>query len=165
VCTATVTCIECGDELLEERAGLGYEYCTKKQCQAAHHRGLTITAVGVNKSADVLLVADEAEIRERGESGEFGKKNTALGIDYRATGSGISAAPEARATRAPSSHPVPAPRRAPGWTPEQERITRLYHGMGLNPRQIVERARASAPRLALTDSLVTKILCSRPLSR
>ena len=79
-------CVECGDVLNDERAGLGYRYCTKVGCQAVHHRGLTITTVGVNKSADSVVVADPDEVRRRGEAGEFGKKDTALGLDYRRGG-------------------------------------------------------------------------------
>ncbi len=39
---------------------------------------------------------------------------------------------------------------------------RLYHSMGLSPRQIVDRARANTPRLGITESLATKIICSLP---
>jgi hypothetical protein len=39
-----------------------------------------------------------------------------------------------------------------------ELLVRLYHDMGLNPRQIAERARESAPRLAITESLAVRIL-------
>ena len=48
-------CIECGDELLAERAQLGYRYCTKVQCQVVHYRGVAITTIGVNKSADSIV--------------------------------------------------------------------------------------------------------------
>jgi hypothetical protein len=33
------------------------------------------------------------------------------------------------------------------------KLVRFYHDMGLNPRQIAERARESAPRLGITESL------------
>jgi hypothetical protein len=152
-----VRCIECGDELLAERAELGYQYCTSKQCQAKHHKGLTITAIGLNKSADTFIVGDQEEIRRRAEAGEFAKKDSGLGINYRTPGPA-----------------VPAKRRQPGtapdsklsgrrpWTGEQEKVVRLYHSMGLSPRQIVERARANTPRLGITESLATKIICSLP---
>jgi hypothetical protein len=177
-----VKCIECGDELLAERAELGFDYCTKKECQSARHRGLTVTAIGVNKSADVYLVADQAEITRRGESGEFGKKNAGLGVDR---GEPAAPVPPPRRPTAPrpetsprpenpprretprrqpaSPNPPRAPSRpaAPAWTPQQARIARLYHEMGLSPRQIVERARQAAPRLGLTESLVVKVLSSR----
>lgn len=152
-----VRCIECGDELLAERAELGYQYCTKKQCQAKHHKGLTITAIGLNKSADTFIVGDQDEIRRRAEAGEFAKKDTGLGISYRAPG---PAAPTKR--RQPNTSPkVRLAGRRP-WTGEQEKVVRLYHSMGLSPRQIAERAQANTPRLGITENLVTRIICSLP---
>ena len=153
-------CIQCGDELLAERVELGYDYCTKKECQAVHHRGLAVTSVAVNKSADRIIVADSDEIRRRGEAGEFGKKDASLGLDYRGATRAAPARPEK--TRRPVPQPRSPQRRA--WSAEQERLVRLYNGMGLNPRQIVERARQNAPRLGITESLVTKIMCA-PLTR
>lgn len=151
-----VTCGECGDALPDERAELGYDYCTKDACQAMRHRGLTITTVGVNKSADAVIVADPEEVRRRGEAGEFAKKDTALGVDYRR---GVPAGARRTAPRPPT------PARSPGsarWSPEQEKLVRLYHDMGLNPRQITERARQNAPRLGVTERLVVQILSSPP---
>lgn len=153
-----VTCIECGVELLAERAELGYKYCTKEQCQAKHHQGLTITTVGVNKSADTFIVGDPEEIRRRAEAGEFGKKDSSLGVDYRSPQTGVE-----RPSPARSSGPVTRKKLPPRpWSREQEKIVRLYNGMGLTPRQIVERARANTPQLGITESLVTKIMCSPP---
>ncbi|MFN2478072.1 MAG: hypothetical protein ABR615_02725 [Pseudonocardiaceae bacterium] len=153
-------CIECGDELLEERAQLGYRYCTKAQCQAVHYRGVAITAVGINKSADSFIVADEAEIKRRGESGELAKKDAALGLDYRVRFPAPAASvPATRAVRVPE--PRPAPPRRP-WDAEQEKVVRLYHGMGLNPRQIADRARENTPRLRITERLATQIMSAAP---
>lgn len=153
--TQRVTCVECGDALPDERAELGYTYCTETACQALHHRGLAITTVGVNKSADAVIVADPDEVRRRGEAGEFGKKDTALGVDYRR---GVRAG--ARRTA-----PRPVPPRSPAggrWTSVQEKLVRLYHDMGLSPRQIAERARQNAPRLGVTERLAVQILSSLP---
>jgi len=110
-----------------------------------------VTTVGMNKSGDTVVVGDAAEIRERGEAGEFARKDTGLGLDYRPLGAG------ARAVR---RAPQPPPRRRPArvWTADQERLVRVYHDMGLNPRQIAERARRNAPRLAITESLAVRIL-------
>jgi hypothetical protein len=160
-----MTCIECGDELGEERVQLGYRYCTKQSCQARHHRGVAVTGIGVNKSAESFIVADPDEVRRRGEAGEFAKKDSALGLDYRVR-SDAPAAPArpaqpdraaAQAGRIPSQRREP-PRRA--WTPAQEKIVRLYHDMGLSPRQIAERARDNAPKLAITERLAIQILSS-----
>jgi hypothetical protein len=152
-----VRCVECGDELLAERAELGYQYCTSKQCQAKHHKGLTITAIGLNKSADTFIVGDQEEIRRRAEAGEFAKKDSGLGINYRTPGPAV---PTKR--RQPGTAPDSTPSARRPWTGEQEKVVRLYHSMGLSPRQIVERARANTPRLAITESLATKIICSLP---
>ncbi|MGH3829996.1 MAG: hypothetical protein ACRDRS_06010 [Pseudonocardiaceae bacterium] len=149
-------CIECGDELVSERAELGYTYCVKKQCQAKFHRGLAITAIAVNKSADTFIVGDVDEIRKRAEAGEFAKKDSGLGINYRSpqTGVAVPARPSG-----PVSRKIPARR---PWSREQEKIVRLYHGMGLTPQQIVERAHENTPKLGITERLVTKIICSPP---
>lgn len=156
--TQVENCIECGDEILAERAQLGYRYCTKAQCQAVHYRGVAITAIGVNKSADTIIVADDDEIRRRGEAGELAKKDATLGLDYRVYCT-TPAAPATRAARIPE--PRPAPLRRP-WTTEQEKIVRLYHGMGLNPRQIADRARENTPRLGITEQLATRIMSAPP---
>ena len=79
------------------------------------------------------------------------RKDTGLGLDYRPLGAGPRAV-----RRAPQS--PPRRRSARAWTAEQERLVRVYHDMGLNPRQIAERARESAPRLAITESLAVRIL-------
>jgi len=156
--TSFSTCINCGEELPAERVELGYRYCTKDPCQARYHRGLTVTTVGVNKSADAVIVADPDEIRRRGEVGEFAKKDTGIGLDYRSP-TGVRTERRPRAA-APPRRAQPAPRRP--WTPQQEKIVRLYHDMGLSPRQIVARARENAPRLQLTEPLVVKIMSSLP---
>jgi hypothetical protein len=153
-----VTCIECGAELTEERAQLGYRYCTRESCQARHHRGVAVTAVGVNKSAEVFVVAEPDEIRRRGEGGEFAKKDSALGLNYR---SGVTAPAKPAGTAQAGAAEVPSQRRQPScgpWTAQQEKIVRLYHDMGLSPRQITERARQNVPRLAITERLAIQIL-------
>ena len=159
--TRIVRCVECGDELPAERVELGYTYCTKDACQARHHRGLTITTVGVNKSADAVIVADGDELRRRGEAGELARKDTGLGLDYRPVGGGRAAARPARGVRPTSPRrTVPARR----WTPQQEKLVRVYHDMGLSPRQIAQRARENAPRLGITERLAVQIL-SAPAPR
>lgn len=160
---SAATCVECGVELTEERTQLGYRYCTRESCQARRHRGVAVTAIGVNKSAEVFVVAEPDEIRRRGEAGEFAKKDSALGLDYRGgTTTPTTPTKPAGTVRAPSgSARVPSQRRQPSrqpWTAQQEKIVRLYHDMGLSPRQIAERARQNVPRLAITERLAIQIL-------
>ncbi len=160
--TETVRCIECGDELPAGRAELGYAYCTKDACQKKHYRGLRVTVVGTNKGADVLVLGDDEEVQRRGEAGELAIKDTSLGLDYRSTGTGHSDPPQPKQqpSTKPSTRPRPAARRP--WTPQQEKLVRLYHDMGLSPRGIAERARQAAPRLGITERLAVQILSAPP---
>jgi hypothetical protein len=150
--------IECGDELAPERAELGYTYCLKETCQAKHRQGVVITTVGTNKGADTVIVGDPDEVKRRGETGELARKDTGLGLDYGSVRAGGAGAARRRIT-------PPAPARAPArrpWTPEQEKLVRLYHDMGLSPRAIAERARRNNPRLGITERLAVQILSSPP---
>lgn len=157
-----VKCVECGDQLSEERVELGYDYCLKESCHAARFRAVKITAIGVNKSSDVLIVADDEELRRRAEAGQLTKKDTGLGTGYRAAERTGTPDPQPKPTaRRPASAPHPPATRRP-WTSQQEKIVRLYHDMGLNPAQIVERARQNTPRLAITLKLVVQILSATP---
>jgi hypothetical protein len=147
-------CIECGDELPGERAGLGYDYCTKDACQKKHFRGLRMTVLGTNKGAEVVVTGDDDEVRRRGEAGELTTRDTGLGLDYR------SPAADPAPRRRPAT-PAPRPQRRP-WTPQQEKLVRLYHDMGLSPARIAERARQTAPRLGITERLAVQILSAHP---
>jgi hypothetical protein len=147
--------VECGAELPGERAELGYVYCTRDACQKKHFRGLRVTVVGTNKGAETIVTGDADEVRRRGEAGELTTKDTGLGLDYRS--------PNAAEPR-PRPAPRPAPRRPARrpWTEQQEKLVRLYHDMGLSPGQIAERARQTAPRLAITEHLAVRILSAPP---
>jgi hypothetical protein len=153
--TEPTRCVECGDALPAERAELGYTYCTKDTCQKKHFQGLRVTVVGTNKGAEVVVTGDQEEVRRRGEAGELATKDTGLGLDYRSTG-GTNAPRPSTQPRAPI-RPVRRP-----WTPQQEKLVRLYHDMGLSPGQIVERARQTAPRLGITERLAVQILSAHP---
>jgi hypothetical protein len=152
----TVHCVECGDELPAERAGLGYTYCTKDTCQKKHYRGLRVTVAGTHKGADAIVALDADEVRRRGEAGELAR-DTGLGLDYR---SGVGHDTPHRPRPAPASQRPARPRRP--WTPQQEKLVRLYHDMGLSPGRIAERARQTAPRLGITERLAVQILSAPP---
>jgi hypothetical protein len=145
-----VECVGCGEELLEERAELGYRYCLRPACQEEYRRGPEVTAVGVNKSGESFVVAEPDEVRRRAEAGEFAAKNAAVPPT---PGAGV---PAPRRPQPAPRRPAPAPVRP--WTAQQEKLVRLYHDMGLSPRQIVDRCRESAPRLRVDERLVVKIL-------
>ena len=62
-------CITCGSELHPDRAKK-YDYCMKPECQRQNLKGLTMVAVGVNKSAEQYLLLDE-QTRNELASGKF----------------------------------------------------------------------------------------------
>ena len=144
-----MTCIGCGEELAAERAGLGYRYCLAPACQERYRRGPEVTAVGVNKSGESFVVAEPDDVRRRAEAGEFAAKNAAVPPTP-------SRGPATPARSRVRKAPAPAPTRP--WTAQQEKLVRLYHDMGLTPREIVERCRAAAPKLRVDERLVVRIL-------
>jgi hypothetical protein len=52
-------CVTCGAELHPERARK-YNYCMAAECQEKNAKGLTMVAIGVNKSAEQYLILDES---------------------------------------------------------------------------------------------------------
>src|SRR2546423_8743157 len=51
-------CVTCGSELHPERAKK-YDYCMAPECQEKNLKGLTMVAVGVNKSAEQYMLLDD----------------------------------------------------------------------------------------------------------
>jgi hypothetical protein len=150
-------CIGCGEELSAERVELGYRYCLAPSCQQRYRQGPAVTAVGVNKSGESFVVAEPDDVRRRAEAGELAAKNTATpptparGVPHQRTG-------DQRTGDQRPHRPARAPARP--WSAEQENLVRIYHEMGLSPREIVERCRSTAPRLGVDERLVVRILSS-----
>jgi hypothetical protein len=83
--TNMTKCITCGHELHPERARK-YNYCLEPECQAKNLKGLTMVAVGVNKSAEQYLLLDEDTKAELAQGkyhdqrrGTFGQSEPAPG--------------------------------------------------------------------------------------
>src|SRR5689334_3363361 len=62
-------CVTCGSELHPERAEK-YDYCMAPECQKKNLKGLTMVAVGVNKSAEQYLLLDN-ETRDELARGKY----------------------------------------------------------------------------------------------
>jgi hypothetical protein len=157
-------CITCGDELHPERARK-YDYCLKPECQAKNLKGLTMVAVGVNKSAEQYLLLDEDTKAELAQGryhdqrrGTFGQPEPAPGQPRTARPAAPAPASTAQASTAPAkaspaSPTTPAaPRgpRLPG-TASQRRLAVLYNQQGLRPDEI-------ARKLGLSRYDVTQII-------
>ena len=157
-------CVTCGSELHPERAEK-YDYCMAPECQEKNLKGLTMVAVGVNKSAEQYMLLDEDTKDElaRGKyhdqrRGSFGTSTSSAP----ASGPARAAAPAepARRNRAPQPRPAqprpaqprPALRDVPRpWTKSQEKLALLYNEQGKRPDEI-------AQKLGLSTYLVTQII-------
>jgi hypothetical protein len=166
-------CVTCGDELHPERAKK-YNYCMSPECQAKNLKGLTMVAVGVNKSAEQYMLLDDetkADLADgkyhdqrRGTFGRVAPAPAPTPPAPAATPPAPISPSESSTPRAPAagraagaaprpSRPAPArpagPRQ-PG-TPSQRRLAALYNQQGLRPDEI-------ASKLGLTRYEVTQII-------
>lgn len=137
------TCITCGTELHPDRAEK-YAYCTADECQRANARGLTMVAVGVNKSAEQFEILDERTRDDLAEGKFHDQRRSSYGAPPAATG-----APAATRSSPPPSRATP-PRRNP-WSVKQQRRALLYNEQGMRPDEI-------ARRLGVSRYLVTQMI-------
>ena len=166
-------CITCGSELHPDRAKK-YNYCMAPECQEKNLKGLTMVAVGVNKSAEQYMLLDE-QTKDQLASGKFAdQRRGSFGTSVPTSGpseagpgrvGGTAAARPARPEpaqpqpgRPQSGRSRPAPARpavtrAPRnpWTKSQERLALLYNEQGQRPEEI-------ARKLGLSTYIVTQII-------
>jgi hypothetical protein len=156
-------CITCGSELHPDRAKK-YDYCMKPECQEENLKGLTMVAIGVNKSAEQYLLLDE-QTKDELASGKFAdQRRGSFGTSVPASSpSEAGVATAARPARPEPARPQPARRRpapprpavtrAPRnpWAKSQERLALLYNEQGQRPEEI-------ARKLGLSTYTVTQII-------
>ena len=147
-------CITCGSELHPDRAKK-YNYCMAPECQEKNLKGLTMVAIGVNKSAEQYLLLDE-QTRDELAGGKFAdQRRGSFGTSVPSAGQ-PSARPAGAQPRQPArrrpARPRPAARQAPRpWTKSQERLALLYNEQGKRPEEI-------AQKLGLSTYTVTQII-------
>ena len=147
-------CVTCGSELHPERAAK-YDYCMAPECQEKNARGLTMVAVGINKSAEQYLILDE-DTREELASGKYhDQRRGSFGPPAPRSPAGTPARPAgasqpARRPSPPARRPARTAPRAP-WSKSQEKLALLYNEQGLRPDEI-------AQKLGLSRYLVTQII-------
>jgi hypothetical protein len=161
-------CVTCGSELHPERAEK-YDYCMAPECQEKNLKGLTMVAVGVNKSAEQYMLLDD-ETRDELARGKYhdqrrGSFGTSVAAEPGTTVPAQASAP-APATATPvrrdrPAQPRPAPSRPPQsrptprrpWSKSQEKLALLYNEQGRRPEEI-------AQKLGLSSYLVSQIILS-----
>jgi hypothetical protein len=147
-------CITCGVELHPERA-LKYDYCTGEKCQRENAKGLTMLAVGVNKSAEQFEVLDERTRSELasgkyhdqrrasfGKPAERGRK-APKAIAERPLTAGGRVPRQERPMSSATSRPVTSSPAPQAWTDSQQRLAVLYNEQGMRPDEIAEKLRVS----------------------
>jgi hypothetical protein len=149
-------CITCGSELHPDRAKK-YNYCMAPECQEKNLKGLTMVAIGVNKSAEQYMLLDE-QTKDELASGKFADQRRG------SFGTSVSSASPAEAgttgTTGTPSPTRPQPKRRPAsprpaapkpWTKSQERLALLYNEQGKRPEEI-------AQKLGLSSYIVSQII-------
>jgi len=150
-------CVTCGSELHPDRAKK-YNYCMKPECQEKNRKGLTMVAIGVNKSAEQYLLLDE-QTRDELASGKFAdQRRGSFGTSVPTSDSSQATTTVPKTARPQPERRRPAPprpavTRAPRnpWTKSQERLALLYNEQGQRPDEI-------ARKLGLSTYTVTQII-------
>jgi hypothetical protein len=151
-------CVTCGSELHPERAEK-YDYCMAPECQEKNLKGLTMVAVGVNKSAEQYLLLDEETKDELARGKYHDQRRGSFGTSTLSSPAGApaparAASPDRPARRAQPPRPRPAHRDVPRpWTKSQEKLALLYNEQGRRPDEI-------AQKLSLSTYLVSQIILS-----
>ena len=150
-------CVTCGSELHPERAKK-YDYCMAPECQEKNLKGVTLVAVGVNKSAEQYMLLDD-ETRDELARGKYhDQRRASFGTSVASSpGSAVPAQPRrpeprqapSRPTKARPTQARPAPRRP--WSKSQEKLALLYNEQGRRPEEI-------ADKLGLSTYLVSQII-------
>jgi hypothetical protein len=148
-------CITCGSELHPDRAKK-YNYCMAPECQEKNLKGLTMVAVGVNKSAEQYMLLDE-QTKDELASGKFadqrrGSFGTSVPSEAGTAHTAATPKPTRPQPKSAQRRPAqPRPAAPKPWTKSQERLTLLYNEQGKRPEEI-------AQKLGLSTYTVTQII-------
>ena len=127
-----------------------------RECQEKNAKGLTMVAIGMNKSAEEFMILDESteadlasgkyRDQRRGSFGPAAPRAADPAGPVRARRRRPAPNPPAAATRKPAAKP---------WTRSQEKLALLYNEQGLRPDEIAAKLGVS-PRLATQIILAAK---------
>ena len=125
------------------------------ECQEKNLKGLTMVAVGVNKSAEQYLLLDEETKDELARGKYRDQRRGSFGTSMPSEAATPAQPAPARRAQLPQprlAQPRPAPREVPRpWTKSQEKLALLYNEQGRRPDEI-------AQKLGLSTYLVTQII-------
>jgi hypothetical protein len=141
-------CVTCGSELHPERAKK-YDYCMAPECQEKNLKGLTMVAVGVNKSAEQYMLLDE-ETRDELARGKYhdqrrGSFGTSVASEPGRTAPTQPAIPAQPGTPAQASSPGPATATLPAARRDRQAPPRQAPPRQAPPRPAPPRQAPSRP--------------------
>lgn len=142
-------CITCDAELHPDRAKK-YNYCMAPECQEKNAKGLTMVAIGMNKSAEEFMILDETTRADLASGKYRDQRRGSFGPPAPAPAGGQPAATRDR-PKAPAARRRPATQPAKPWTRSQEKLALLYNEQGQRPDEI-------ARKLGISPRLVTQII-------
>jgi hypothetical protein len=148
-------CITCGTELHPERARK-YNYCMARECQEKNAKGITMVAIGMNKSAEEFMILDETTEAELASGKYRDQRRGSFGPPAPRTSDPAGPVPPRR--RRPVPRPAAAATGKPAakpWSRSQEKLALLYNEQGLRPDEIARKLGVS-PRLATQIILAAK---------
>jgi hypothetical protein len=123
-----------------------------RECQEKNLKGLTMVAVGVNKSAEQYLILDE-NTREELASGKYRDQRrefygTRAPSDKAPDKAPAEATAPAQAPAKPRPKPTLRTATRPAWTRSQEKLALLYNEQGLRPDEIARKLGLSPYQVA-----------------
>ena len=143
-----MTCVTCGAELHPERAKK-YDYCMAPDCQAKNLKGLTMVAVGVNKSAEQYLLLDEDTKTELAEGKYHDQRRGSFGVPASSPAAASPGAPAGPAQAAPAqAAPAQTPAEPAHTGPAQATPAQGPGSQRPGSRRPAAPASASRPRTA-----------------
>jgi hypothetical protein len=127
----------------------------KPECQEKNAKGLTMVAIGVNKSAEQYLILDDSTRQELASGKYHDQRRGSFGPQAPRSPAPAPARPAdpPRPARAAARAGVPGARPAPRrpWSRKQEKLALLYNEQGIRPDEI-------AQKLGVSRYLVTQII-------
>jgi hypothetical protein len=147
-------CVTCGCELHPERAQK-YNYCMARECQEKNAKGLTMVAVGVNKSAEQYMILDDHTREELASGRHHDQRRGSFGPPARPSrpemNTSVASKPEPARRQAPLARQAGRKASRRQWSKSQEKLALLYNDQRLRPDEI-------AQKLGLSTYMVTQII-------
>ena len=123
------------------------------ECQEKNAKGLTMVAIGVNKSAEQYLILDE-QTKDELASGKYrDQRREFFGTSEPSPAPSGTPGPVPTRQRRPRSLAAPREVTRHPWSRSQEKLALLYNEQGLRPDEI-------AQKLGLSTYLVTQMILS-----